>query len=309
MSPAVLREHQRILASLWRRLRRSAAAGHGRAIGRTPGGGIAAARPALQGHHPQFGIGQCLRAADRPALRHARLDRAGQRRVRTRRRDRARDGACDRPPRRTARAGNPRRAIERSSVHRSRSTIRRPARWRSPSRSSGWRAFSQKQELEADAIGIGIAARAGFDPYGSVRFLASLERNSELKPRPNGVHQPGCARLPLIASGDAGAHQPGAGCCPPVQGAGGLTARSSSRRRGMLTSPISTAWSSARIRARASCAAGAFCIRGWALPSPRPRASFSTTPRRPCSASSTAATRRCGSTSCTCRPSRRLPAI
>jgi predicted Zn-dependent protease len=47
--------------------------------------------------------------------------------------------------------------------------------------------FSQKQELEADAIGIGIAARAGYDPYGAVRFLASLERNSELKPRPAAV--------------------------------------------------------------------------------------------------------------------------
>ncbi len=50
--------------------------------------------------------------------------------------------------------------------------------------------FSQQQELQADAIGIGIAARAGFDPYGSVRFLASLERNSALKPRPNGVLNP-----------------------------------------------------------------------------------------------------------------------
>jgi predicted Zn-dependent protease len=47
--------------------------------------------------------------------------------------------------------------------------------------------FSQKQELEADAIGIGIAARAGYDPYGAVRFLASLERNSELRRRPSGV--------------------------------------------------------------------------------------------------------------------------
>jgi predicted Zn-dependent protease len=50
--------------------------------------------------------------------------------------------------------------------------------------------FSQQQELQADEIGIGIIARAGLDPYGSVRFLASLERNSELKPRPNGVLNP-----------------------------------------------------------------------------------------------------------------------
>ena len=51
--------------------------------------------------------------------------------------------------------------------------------------------FSQKQEFEADAIGIGIAARAGYDPYGAVRFLASLERNSELKPQHNTAINPG----------------------------------------------------------------------------------------------------------------------
>jgi predicted Zn-dependent protease len=51
--------------------------------------------------------------------------------------------------------------------------------------------FSQKQEFEADAIGIGIAARAGFDPYGAVRFLASLERNSELKPLRTASINPG----------------------------------------------------------------------------------------------------------------------
>ena len=50
--------------------------------------------------------------------------------------------------------------------------------------------FSQQQELDADAIGIGMAARAGYDPYGAVRFLASLERSSELKPRPNGSINP-----------------------------------------------------------------------------------------------------------------------
>jgi predicted Zn-dependent protease len=43
--------------------------------------------------------------------------------------------------------------------------------------------FSRAQEFEADAIGIGIAARAGYDPYGAVRFLTSMEHNSELKPQ------------------------------------------------------------------------------------------------------------------------------
>src|SRR5205085_3120449 len=41
--------------------------------------------------------------------------------------------------------------------------------------------FSRAQELEADGIGVGIAAHAGFDPYGAVRFLTSMERNAGLK--------------------------------------------------------------------------------------------------------------------------------
>jgi predicted Zn-dependent protease len=45
--------------------------------------------------------------------------------------------------------------------------------------------FSRAQEFEADGIGVGIAARAGFDPYGAVRFLTSLGRNAELKPNGN----------------------------------------------------------------------------------------------------------------------------
>ena len=47
--------------------------------------------------------------------------------------------------------------------------------------------FSRAQEFEADAIGIGVAARAGYDPYGAVRFLTSMEHNSELRPQQNGA--------------------------------------------------------------------------------------------------------------------------
>jgi predicted Zn-dependent protease len=50
--------------------------------------------------------------------------------------------------------------------------------------------FSQKQEFEADAIGIGIAARAGYDPYGAARFLTAMERNTELKPEQSGAINP-----------------------------------------------------------------------------------------------------------------------
>jgi predicted Zn-dependent protease len=41
--------------------------------------------------------------------------------------------------------------------------------------------FSRTQEFEADAMGVGIAARAGYDPYGATRFLASMGRNAGLK--------------------------------------------------------------------------------------------------------------------------------
>jgi len=43
-------------------------------------------------------------------------------------------------------------------------------------------AFSRAQEFEADGIGVGICARAGFDPYGASRFLNDMQRNAELKP-------------------------------------------------------------------------------------------------------------------------------
>jgi predicted Zn-dependent protease len=41
--------------------------------------------------------------------------------------------------------------------------------------------FSRAQEFEADAIGVGIAAHAHFDPYGAARFLTAMERNAALK--------------------------------------------------------------------------------------------------------------------------------
>ena len=41
--------------------------------------------------------------------------------------------------------------------------------------------FSRIQEFEADDMGVGISARAHFDPYGASRFLTSMERNADLK--------------------------------------------------------------------------------------------------------------------------------
>lgn len=43
--------------------------------------------------------------------------------------------------------------------------------------------FSRAQEFEADGIGVGISARAGFDPYGAQRFLTSMGLNAQLRAR------------------------------------------------------------------------------------------------------------------------------
>jgi predicted Zn-dependent protease len=50
--------------------------------------------------------------------------------------------------------------------------------------------FSRAQEFEADGIGVAIAARAGYDPYGAVRFLTAMEHNSQLKPEQSAAMNP-----------------------------------------------------------------------------------------------------------------------
>lgn len=41
--------------------------------------------------------------------------------------------------------------------------------------------FSRGQELEADAVGVGIASRAGYDPFGASRFLTAMGRFAALR--------------------------------------------------------------------------------------------------------------------------------
>jgi predicted Zn-dependent protease len=41
--------------------------------------------------------------------------------------------------------------------------------------------FSRAQEFQADGIGVGISARAGFDPYGAQRFLTAMGQNAQLR--------------------------------------------------------------------------------------------------------------------------------
>jgi predicted Zn-dependent protease len=49
--------------------------------------------------------------------------------------------------------------------------------------------FSRAQEFEADGIGVGISARAGFDAFGASRFLTDMQRNADLK-TPGGASDP-----------------------------------------------------------------------------------------------------------------------
>jgi predicted Zn-dependent protease len=47
--------------------------------------------------------------------------------------------------------------------------------------------FSRAQEFQADEMGVGIAARAGYDPFGAARFLTSMGRNADLRAGGNGA--------------------------------------------------------------------------------------------------------------------------
>jgi len=55
--------------------------------------------------------------------------------------------------------------------------------------------FSRGQELEADAVGVGISARASYDAFGASRFLTSMSRYATLRASPAG--QPGGGRDPV----------------------------------------------------------------------------------------------------------------
>ena len=271
---------------------------HARQHRRQAGRGLRAAGPELPGHHPQLARGQRLRAAERPALRHARADRARQRQFRTRLGAGARDGARDRPPRRdprgpgaAGRAGQPRR-------HRSAQ--------RSAARRAGARQIEDRaRELLARA---GVRGRRHRRRHLGARRLRPLRRRAL-------PHLDGAQRAAARAARQIDPRAPDFLSSHPatpervtnaVANARQFTGPGRGRaRQGRVSRRCSTAWSTARTRARASCAAAGSCIPSSASPSPRRKASRSTTPRRRCSASRTAARRRCGSTSCGCRPSRR----
>jgi len=57
--------------------------------------------------------------------------------------------------------------------------------------------FSQIQELEADRIGIATLAKAGFDPFGSPRFLTSMSRLAAWK---NGLPEDDTGAIDFLSS-------------------------------------------------------------------------------------------------------------
>jgi predicted Zn-dependent protease len=57
--------------------------------------------------------------------------------------------------------------------------------------------FSRGQELEADAIGVGISSRAGFDSFGASRFLNAMGRYAALRGNNSGQ---GMERLDFLSS-------------------------------------------------------------------------------------------------------------
>ena len=284
---------------LQRRLRGRRARSPAQPDGRQARRRVRAAGHALRRHHPELAVGQRLRAADRPALRHARADRARQRHLRAGLGARPRDVARDRAARRDARGpGQAGRAG-------------RPRRQRRAERSGNRRAGAREiqdhaRELLARA---GVRGRRHRRRHRGARRLRSLWRDA--LPRLDGTQRraaanPGQTRIDprspdflsshpatpeRIKNAQTNARQFSAAGRRRAR-PGGLSRRH--RRHGLRRGPERRL----RARTRASCTPSS------ASPSWRRRASCSTTPRRRCSASRTAAARRCGSTSCACRPKR-----
>ena len=135
--------------------------------------------------------------------------------------------------------------------------------------------FSRAQEFEADGIGVGISARAHFDPYGAARFLTSMERNAALKA--------GKTSLDPRAQDFLSSHPATPERVQNAQNSmrGNILRRKAASATAKPISPRSTTSSMARTPAKVSCAAAASCIRSSASPSRPRKPSRWTIPRRP----------------------------
>ena len=303
ISPATQREHQRILAAYGGVYNDPRAARHARADRRPAGRRVGAARPALPGHDPQFAGGQRLRAADRPAL-------------------------CDPRPASRSPTTNPssppcsshemahviaRHAAIREEQARQAALVSRvvtdvlsdpadAARWRSPSRRSRWRASRARRNSKPTASASASPRAPATIPMAPSRFLTSMGRNAELGRSRAAPINP---RSPDFLSSHPATPERVSECARSTRASSTPRRRLGRRtRQGCISRRHRRArlrrGSERRLRARPPLPASAARLH---LHRAR-RFQRSTTPRRRCSASRMAATRRCGSTSCACRPTR-----
>jgi len=133
--------------------------------------------------------------------------------------------------------------------------------------------FSRQQEIEADRIGVGVIARAGFDPYGAARFLTSLGRSTAM--RAELVGQKSNDRPDMLATHPSIRPRPSASHRRPRSRARSARPASASPT-GPAISPPSTAWRSAKTRPTVWSVADVSCTRDYASRSWRPTVSRST---------------------------------
>ena len=165
--------------------------------------------------------------------------------------------------------------------------------------------FSRSQELEADGIGVGIAARAGYDPFGAVRFLSSLGRQADLRP-PRQSDANGYTRMPDFLSSHPATPERVRNAqinARQFSGPGGGNRERETYLAGIDGMLYGEDPSEGYVRGRR------FLHPRLGFTFMAPDGSRSTIRRRRCSASRTAAARRCGSTWCACRPSSRCRPI
>ena len=134
------------------------------------------------------------------------------------------------------------------------------APWRSPNRS--WRSPASRERRSSRPTPSASASRRAPATIPTARRASwpHMERNSEFKPQQR-QHQPARAGLSVIPSGDTRARSRMRWPMPASISRRPASVRSERDRQRMPISPISTAWSSARTRAKALCAAADSCIR------------------------------------------------
>ena len=161
--------------------------------------------------------------------------------------------------------------------------------------------FSRQQELDADAIGVRVIARAGYDPYGASRFLTALGKSSDLRAalyskKKSSMEFILFQRIPQTPIAWRGRSR------RRVDRSPGIGRRDREGYLEAIRSGVGDDPAEGYVRGRK------FTHPRLGFPSTRPRALFSRTRRRRFLGYKNAKTRRCGSTACARRCLNRLKA-